>query len=150
MIQERIRREFNRWADSGRGRGLEKRHWETTRQLIDLMNVGEYDNVIAHLCGHSHVHRVTPIEPMGGHPYWEIITSAIADHPHQMRIFEVRDEDNGYYSLSSIALDVAMPDDDPIAQEGRLRGITDNTSGWQPTGEGVPEDRNVRLFFQLP
>lgn len=132
---------------SGLG-GMQQPDALTTEEWQSLL--GEYDNVIAHICGHSHVHRVTPIEPMGGHPYWEIITSAIADHPHQMRVFEIRDEDNGFYSLSSIALDVAMPDDDPIAQEGRLRGITDNTSGWQPTGEGVPEDRNVRLFFQLP
>ena len=51
MIQDRIRREFNHWADSGRGRGLEKRHWETTRQLIDLMNIGEHDNVVDLGCG---------------------------------------------------------------------------------------------------
>jgi SAM-dependent methyltransferase len=58
MIQERIRREFNRWADSGRERGLEKRHWETTRQLIELMNVGEYDNVLDLGCGASWETRV--------------------------------------------------------------------------------------------
>lgn len=128
--------------------GMEQPDALTTEEWQSLL--GEYDNVIAHLCGHSHVHRATPIEPLGGNPYWEIITSAIADHPHQMRIFEIRDEDNGFLSLSSIALDVALPDDDPLAQDGRLRSITDNTSGWQPTGEGLPEDRNVRLFFALP
>ena len=58
MIQERIRREFNRWADSGRGRGLEKRHWETTRQLIELMNVDEYDNVMDLGCGVGWATRV--------------------------------------------------------------------------------------------
>ena len=108
--------------------------------------LGEYDNVIAHLCGHSHVHRVTAIEPLGGNAYWEVITSAIADHPHQMRVLEIRDEDNGFLSLTSVALDLAFDDDD-LAAEGRLRGITDLTSGWQPTGEGVPEDRNVRLWI---
>jgi len=51
MIQDRIRREFNRWADSGQGRGLEQRHWEPTRQLIDLMEVDEYDNVMDLGCG---------------------------------------------------------------------------------------------------
>jgi arsenite methyltransferase len=51
MIQDRIRAEFNRWAESGDGRGLEKRHWETTRQLIDLMNVDEYDNILDLGCG---------------------------------------------------------------------------------------------------
>ena len=51
MTQDRIRREFNQWADLGRGRGLEKSHWEITRQLIDSMNVGEHDNVVDLGCG---------------------------------------------------------------------------------------------------
>src|SRR5436190_10226773 len=58
MLQEHIRREFNRWADSGRGRGLEKRHWETTRQLIELMHVDEYDNVLDLGCGVGWATRV--------------------------------------------------------------------------------------------
>jgi SAM-dependent methyltransferase len=58
MIQDRIRREFNQWADSGRGRGLEKRHWETTRQLIDLMSIDEYDNVLDLGCGVGWATRV--------------------------------------------------------------------------------------------
>ena len=58
MIQERIRREFNRWADQGRGRGMEKSHWEITRQLIDLMNVGEHDNVGELGCGVGWATRV--------------------------------------------------------------------------------------------
>ena len=58
MIEEQIRREFNRWADSGRWRGLEKRHWETTRQLIELMRVDEYDNVLDLGCGVGWATRV--------------------------------------------------------------------------------------------
>jgi len=58
MMQERIRREFNQWADSGHGRGLEKRHWETTRQLIELMNVDEHDNVLDLGCGVGWATRV--------------------------------------------------------------------------------------------
>ncbi len=58
MIQDRIRREFNQWADSGRGRALEKRLWESTRQLIDLMNVDEYDNVMDLGCGVGWATRV--------------------------------------------------------------------------------------------
>ena len=37
MLDELIRREFNRWAEQGRGRGMEKRHWEITRQMIELI-----------------------------------------------------------------------------------------------------------------
>src|SRR5262249_42061447 len=58
MIQERIRREFNQWAESGRGRGLEKSHWETIRQLIESMQVGEYDNVIDLGCAMGWATRV--------------------------------------------------------------------------------------------
>jgi SAM-dependent methyltransferase len=58
MLQERIRREFNQWARSGRGRGIEKRQWETTRQLIELMTVNEYDNVLDLGCGAGWATRV--------------------------------------------------------------------------------------------
>ena len=58
MLQERIRREFNQWAKSGRGRGLEKGHWETTRQLIELMNVDADDNVMDLGCGVGWATRV--------------------------------------------------------------------------------------------
>ena len=58
MTQERVRREFNRWADQGRGRGLEKSHWEITRQLIELMNIGPHDNVLELGCGVGWATRV--------------------------------------------------------------------------------------------
>jgi SAM-dependent methyltransferase len=51
MLQELIRREFNRWAEQGRGRGMEKTHWGITRQLIDQMNIGAHDNVLDLGCG---------------------------------------------------------------------------------------------------
>ena len=51
MLQDLIRREFNRWADLGRGRGMEKSHWDVTRQMLDLMNVGQHDNIIDMGCG---------------------------------------------------------------------------------------------------
>lgn len=134
-------------SDGGGLGGSQQPDAITTLEFQALL--GDYDNVIAHLCGHSHVHQVTAIEPVGGHAYWEVITSAIADHPHQMRIFELEDQDNGFLTLTSVALDVAL-DDDTLAAQGRLRSITDVTSGWQITGEGVPEDRNVRLWLPLP
>ena len=58
MIQDRIRHEFNRRAESGHASGLEKRHWETTRQLIDLMKVDEYHNVMDLGCGIGWATRV--------------------------------------------------------------------------------------------
>ena len=58
MLQELIRREFNRWADLGRGRGMEKGHWEITRQMVELMDVGQDDNVIDMGCGVGWATRV--------------------------------------------------------------------------------------------
>ena len=58
MLQDLIRREFNRWADLGRGRGMEKSHWDITRQMLDLMNVDQHDNVIDLGCGVGWATRV--------------------------------------------------------------------------------------------
>jgi ubiquinone/menaquinone biosynthesis C-methylase UbiE len=58
MLEELIRREFNRWAEQGRGRGMEKSHWEITRQLIDLMNPSPHDNIVDLGCGVGWASRV--------------------------------------------------------------------------------------------
>jgi SAM-dependent methyltransferase len=58
MLQDLIRREFNRWADAGRGRGMEKSHWDITRQMVDLMNVGPRDNIMDMGCGVGWTTRV--------------------------------------------------------------------------------------------
>ncbi len=58
MLEEVIRREFNRWAEQGRGRGMEKSHWEITRQMIDLMKVDQHDNVADLGCGVGWATRV--------------------------------------------------------------------------------------------
>ena len=58
MFEDVIRREFNRWAEQGRGRGMEKNHWEITRQMIELMNVDAHDNVADLGCGVGWATRV--------------------------------------------------------------------------------------------
>ena len=58
MLEELIRREFNRWAEQGRGRGMEKSHWEITRQLIELMKIDLHDNVADLGCGAGWATRV--------------------------------------------------------------------------------------------
>lgn len=111
--------------------------------------LGDYPNVIAHLCGHSHEHRATYVQPMGTRGYWEIITAAIADWPHQMRIVEVHDQDNGWLTITGIALDFSA-DGDGLAADGRALGILDFTSNWVIDGSGTPQDRNVRLWIEAP
>lgn len=111
--------------------------------------LGEHPAVILQLCAHSHVHRVRAITPVGGHAYWEVATASIADHPQEMRVIELRDEDNGFISVTGVAIDYAV-DGDPLADAGRARSITDHTAGWHGTGEGTIADRNVRLWIPAP
>jgi hypothetical protein len=44
-------------------------------------------NVIAHLCGHTHRHRVTEID--GLYPYLQIETASLMDFPQEGRVFDV-------------------------------------------------------------
>lgn len=111
--------------------------------------LGEYPNVLAHLCGHSHEHRAAFVEPVGGTGYWEVITAAIADWPNQMRVLEVHDQDNGWLTITGIALDFATDADD-LAADGRELAMLDFTSGWVVDGAGLPEDRNVQLWIEAP
>ncbi|RMG93385.1 MAG: hypothetical protein D6705_18865 [Deltaproteobacteria bacterium] len=111
--------------------------------------LGEYDNVVLHLVGHSHVHRVRWVEPLGGSAYWEVMTSALADWPHQFRVVEIDDLDNGYLTVTAVAYDVAL-DGYPLAAEARPLGVLDMTAHWQAPGDGAPEDRNVRLAWPKP
>ena len=66
-----------------------------------------------------------------------------------MRIVEVHDQDNGWLTITGIALDYAT-DGDGLAADGRIRGVLDFTSGWTPDGSGTPQDRNVQLWVPAP
>ena len=111
--------------------------------------LGEYDNIVMHLAGHSHVHRARMVEPLGGHAYWEVITSALADYPNQMRVVEIHDEDNGEIRIQLVALNY-QTEDDPQGASGRALQILDHTTGWTGNGSGAPEDRNVSLYLPRP
>jgi 3',5'-cyclic AMP phosphodiesterase CpdA len=111
--------------------------------------VGSFDNVLMHLAGHTHIHRVKAVEPAGGHAYWEAESAALADFPHQMRLVEVHDEDNGFYRIRMIALDFST-ENDPVAAEGKALGVLDYTSGWAEDARGDAASRNVDLYVPVP
>jgi len=108
-------------------------------------------HVIGHIAGHSHIHKVrhvaAPAPATNG--YWEVRTSAIADYPHQFRTIEVWDEDNGYLSIRSVAVNYAT-ENDPVAEMGRTLGILDYTGHGVGAGQGEPKDRNVILWIKKP
>ena len=115
--------------------------------------LGQYDNVLFSMVGHSHRFRVKPQQPPsgGGHAYWEVMTSAIADYPHAFRVVEIWDQDNGYVMMRATAVDLAT-DGDPVATTGVRRGVIDFTSGWLPGSDrrGDAADRNVDLWIPKP
>ncbi|HEY8077499.1 MAG TPA: hypothetical protein VIF62_25410 [Labilithrix sp.] len=113
--------------------------------------VGQYPNVLFSMVGHSHRNRVTPITPAAqGHGWWEVMTAAIADFPHQFRVNEVFDQDNGWIMMRTTTVDISV-DGDPVADRGRKGGTVDVISGWQPNdGTGDATDRNVELWIKKP
>jgi ubiquinone/menaquinone biosynthesis C-methylase UbiE len=48
---EVLRQEFNRWAETGRGEGMEEDHWPITRPALELMQIGRDENILDVGCG---------------------------------------------------------------------------------------------------
>jgi hypothetical protein len=112
--------------------------------------IGGYPNVVFSMVGHSHQNRVRALTPAGGHGWWEVMTAAIADFPHQFRVVEIFDQDNGWLMMRATAVDFSV-DGDPVAKEGRRRGTVDLTTGWLPDdGTGGADERNVELWIKKP
>ena len=111
--------------------------------------LGGHDHVIMHLAAHTHILHVEPKTPLGGHAYWEMASPALSDYPHQLRMIEVWDQDNGSLTIRSVAFDFAT-DGDPVAEAGRTLGVLDFTASWEKDGRGELEDRNVELWIAKP
>jgi hypothetical protein len=104
-------------------------------------------HVIASIVGHSHRHRVRHIDakaPSTNGGLWEVMTSAIADFPHEFRMIEVWDEDNGQITIRSMAVDYAT-DGDKVAADGRTLAIMDYTTN-ALNRVAAPADQNVVLW----
>lgn len=112
--------------------------------------VGGYPNVVFSMVGHSHQNRVKLVGSTGKHAWWEIMTSALADFPHQLRTIEIWDQDNGFLMMRATNVNFSNMGDG-LATEGRKLGVLDWTSGWSDeTGPGTPEDRNVEVWIATP
>ena len=120
----------------------------TEQGWVDLL--GTYPNVVFSMVGHSHSNRVKWIAPTSGHAYWELMTSALADFPHQIRIVEIFDQDNGWLMLRTTNVDFSVMGD-PVALEGRTLGTLDYVAGWSSSdGPGTAQDRNVEIWIEKP
>jgi len=56
--QEQLRAEFNRWAEDGRGEGMEQDHLPITLPVLDLMQLRPTDNVLDAGCGAGWLSRL--------------------------------------------------------------------------------------------
>ncbi|CAN5331456.1 hypothetical protein BH09MYX1_BH09MYX1_30350 [soil metagenome] len=134
----------------GDGTGLGGKKVDDAMTQDEYRNfIGGYDNVLFSIVGHSHEHRVRYQAPTVGHGWWEVMTSALADYPHEIRIIELYDDDNGYIRLRTVLADYST-ENDPVAAEAKKLGIMDYTSGWCAEGSGVLTDRNVELVIKKP
>ncbi|MBI1944457.1 MAG: glycosyltransferase [Deltaproteobacteria bacterium] len=116
---------------------------DTWRELL-----AAYPNVLFSLVAHSHRNRVR-VQQTPGHAFFEVMTSALADWPHQLRLIELYDDDNGTLRLEASPVDFAT-DDDPPAALGRALGLIDRLTGWSSDGTGAAEDRAVTLVIAKP
>ena len=100
-----------------------------------------YENVIAHVNGHTHINRIVPIMTDSG-GYWDINTGSIIEYPQEWRQITIKDNGDGTGTITctmgrhedaeSLAVALSDPDANP---EERM---------------GTPEDRNVHLLFTIP
>jgi ubiquinone/menaquinone biosynthesis C-methylase UbiE len=49
--EEALREEFNRWAEAGRGEGMEEDHWPITRPALEMMQIARDENILDVGCG---------------------------------------------------------------------------------------------------
>lgn len=115
-----------------------------------LTFVASYPNVVFSIVGHSHENRVRVVKSpsdAAARGFWEVMTSAIADFPHQFRSIEIWDDNNGYLRLRSEVVDLSF-EGDTVGNEGRRRGVVDAVTGYVDNGQGVKSDRNVEIWIK--
>jgi metallophosphoesterase (TIGR03767 family) len=129
------------------------------RKLADEIQaaVQRFPNVIAWVNGHSHTNIVRPHPaPAGG--FWDIGTAAHVDWNTQSRLIEVVDNRDGTLSILCTMFDIAAPLDPAgtsddvgrVASIGRELSANDPQKGFDSSGPGKPEDRNVELVIKAP
>lgn len=111
--------------------------------------LGGYPNLLFSLVGHLHENRVKYVAPPSGHAFWEVMTGALADYPHEFRLIELWDDANGWVRMRAILTDY-QTSGDPVAADGQALSIADYTSGWGRDGSGTAADRNIELYIPKP
>jgi len=56
--QQQLREEFNRWAEAGRGEGMEEDHWPIARPALEGMRIAPGENILDLGCGAGWLSRI--------------------------------------------------------------------------------------------
>ena len=139
--------------------------WDISATPLEIL-LHRFPNVILHVAGHTHEHRVSPRpDPTGWtQGYWEIITASQADWPQQGRLLEIVDNEDGSLSIFSTIVDHSGPADpaqaiDPTPQDSvnelQLAAISRQVAFLDPQAgdngaRGTLLDRNVELLIRDP
>jgi 3',5'-cyclic AMP phosphodiesterase CpdA len=111
--------------------------------------LASYPNLIASVVGHTHTNRIAWREG-AGRGFWEIMTSALADYPQQVRVIEVFEEAEGFVTLRLTNVDLDMDGASAAVKRGRAFAVLDWACGWNAgSGGGNLEDRNVELTVKV-
>jgi SAM-dependent methyltransferase len=57
-IDQTLREEFDRWADSGKGESMEHDHWPITQPVLELMQMAPDDEILDVGCGAGWLSRI--------------------------------------------------------------------------------------------
>jgi hypothetical protein len=133
-----------------------------------------FPNVIVNANGHTHQNRIWPRRNKDlGTGYWEVNTSAIADHPTQSRTIEIADNHDGTLSIFAVVFNAAVHPDARVidwaagdhtheTEHGAERNINEawlasfgqEVLFYDPqtdlTKIGAPRHQNVELLLRTP
>ncbi len=132
-------------TDGGEPFGMVQPDAVPQEEWVELLT--SHPAVLFTLVAHSHENRVARLD--GARPIWVMFTAAVLDYPHQSRVIEIWDDDNGFLRVRATVLDLAT-ENDPLAAEGRRLGTLEHVIAWTADGRGTPADRNVELHIPNP
>lgn len=138
---------------------VEAMEYKSFRKLL-----ASHPNVILHIAGHSHFHKILAIcsngesvskagetcEEKGGQAetgYYEIRTSGNADWPQEARILELVDNNDGTLDIYGTVFNALSKS--KLAQQGRRLALVDVLTGSHKIQSDSPDDMNVKLTVKI-
>jgi SAM-dependent methyltransferase len=132
-IDETLREEFNRWADSGKGESMEHDHWPITRPVLEWMQISPSDNILDVGCGAGWLSRILA----KGVPDGRVVGMDISDE----MIRHARQSSTGFTNLGFVTGGV---DEIPWESDFFTRAISVESSYyWPDPAKGLAEIRRV-------